>query len=261
MFFLLLTLSIFSGLLLGSCLNILANNLPIYLHAVWQPSSSTEKISASTFLLRPLFCSHCQQPYLPTQHSATLNYLLLKTRCTICKTSFGFRGLTLELLCGGLALVIPQYFGWNERSLIYWLFSSVLLLLACIDYYHYLLPDCLTLPLLWLGLLVNTFGLMTQSKDAIWGACIGYGMLWGTAKIFKFLRHQEGMGQGDMKLLATLGAWLGSSSLLFILLTASSLGAFVGLVNLLRKKSTATTLLPFGPFLAIAGVLALFCGN
>ncbi len=169
--------------------------------------------------------------------------------------------LWLGLFTALLSTLIAYYFGPHCITLAYLILMWGFLLLACIDFKYYLLPDCLTLPLLWLGLFCNTFELLIPIHQAIWGAMIGYASLWLIATLFKYCRHKEGLGQGDFKLLAALGAWLGFYPLFFIVMIASFAGASVGLIQIARGKHTLQKQMPFGPYLIFAGLIVMFFGD
>lgn len=158
----------------------------------------------------------------------------------------------VEVLCGGIAVWVVAWLGCTVVAVLYIVLLWVLVLLARVDSSHYLLPDCVTLPLLWLGLCVNAYGVFVSAGDAIIGAGVGYLVLRGVGAVFKWLRGMDGMGRGDCKLFAALGAWFGSYPLLAIMVIAASLGSVVGLVWIGVKKQSWDKPLPFGVFLALA---------
>lgn len=166
--------------------------------------------------------------------------------------------LWISFLATLLSLLTAYRFGPHWTTLINLILMWGLLLLACIDFQHGLLPDCITLPLLWLGLLCNSFGVLVPLHEAVWGAILGYGSLWLIAHLFKFCRKKEGLGQGDFKLLAVFGAWYGFYPLYFIVMIASFTGALVGLIQIARRQNTLEKPIPFGPHLIFANIIMLF---
>ncbi len=260
----LLLLGLF-GILLGSGLNMLTHKLPIFIYNNWKIqcelflySDRTEISSRPSSLEVRLNCQHCQQFYSRLQYIAFLSLLLGSLRCVGCKNFNSLRGLLIEFLSCSLVILITSHLGINCPALCYLVLFSSLLLLAVIDYYHYIVPDCIVLPLLWLGLIANTFGLICNSETAILGASVGYSFLWLSACLFKIIRGYEGVGRGDMKLLAAIGAWLGAYPLIFIVLAACSLGIAAVYVAVFGYKRSSQIKLPFALFLSIAVVFDFF---
>ena len=167
----------------------------------------------------------------------------------------------VELACGLLSAFVAWHFGFGWTAGLLLLLSWGLLGMSLIDAEHQLLPDVLVLPLLWLGLIVNSFGLLASLEDALWGAVVGYLLLWSVFWLFKLLTGKDGMGHGDFKLLAMLGAWGGWQVLPLTLLLASMAGALIGSLLLRLRQAKGSTPIPFGPFLAIAGWIALLWGG
>ncbi|MNN39920.1 Type 4 prepilin-like proteins leader peptide-processing enzyme [compost metagenome] len=167
----------------------------------------------------------------------------------------------MELACGALTLFVAWRFGVTGTALALLLLSWGLLAMSMIDIEHQLLPDALVLPLLWLGLIVNAFEMFVPLEDALWGTVAGYLSLWSVFWVFKMVTGKEGMGYGDFKLLAMLGAWGGWQILPLTLLLSSLLGALIGLIMLRLQRKQASTPIPFGPYLAIAGWIALLWGG
>jgi prepilin signal peptidase PulO-like enzyme (type II secretory pathway) len=194
--------------------------------------------------------------YLYPNHEIPSEIIKAKTITTHKKYSW-----RLACLTAFFSTLIVYYFGPNWTTIANLVLMWGLLLLACIDFKYCLLPDCLTLPLLWLGLLCNTFGLFTPMQEAIWGAIIGYTSLWLIATIFKYCRHKEGLGQGDFKLLAAFGAWWGVCPLFFIVMIASFVGAAVGLIQIARGSHSLEKPMPFGPYLIFAAFIVMFFGD
>lgn len=275
------------GLLIGSFLNVLIHRLPRIMEQQWQSELESGPGEAPTSL-RPTYslllprshCPHCGHVLRWHENLPLLSYLVLRGKCSACKTSISPRYPVMELVSGllfawcavrwgGITTVnsLPATLAWCG-------FCALLLALALIDWDSTLLPDSLTQPLLWTGLIGSTLGWTdTTLPDALWGAVAGYMSLWSLYWVFKLVTGKEGMGHGDFKLHAALGAWLGWTALPALLLLASVLGAVVGLVLLHRqRKENASRLeplksaqeepfyIPFGPFLAFAGGLLMVLG-
>jgi len=206
-------------------------------------------------------CPHCKAAIKPWQNIPVISYLLLGGRCKQCKTRISLQYPLVELLTGILSVVIVWNFGWSWQALAALFLTWALIALAVIDLHHQLLPDDITLPFLWLGLLLSVTGLFTNTVDSILGAVIGYMSLWLVYQAFRLLTGKEGMGFGDFKLFALFGAWLGWQSLPLIVLLSSVTGAATATVLLLLRKLPEDRAIPFGPFLAAAGWLALVAGD
>ncbi len=240
------------GLLVGSFLNVIIYRLPIMMELedtgtfnLFTPRSSCPK------------CNHA----IPFWHNIpVISYILLRGKCHYCKTHISIQYPLVELSSCILSIVIAYYFGVTYTTFAVLLLTWGLIALTVIDINHFILPDTLTLPLLCLGLLVSITGVFTTPISAIIGAITGYGILWLVAKTYKLIRHTDGMGYGDFKLLAVFGAWLGWHMLPFIILAASLLGTIVGFTLILAKRSSFNRPIPFGPFLALAGWIALLWG-
>ena len=241
------------GLLVGSFLNVVIYRLPIMMELddtktfnLFTPRSSCPK------------CNHA----IPFWHNIpVLSYLILRGKCHYCKTHISIQYPIVELCSCILSIVIAYYFGITYITFAILLLTWGLIALTVIDINHFILPDTLTMPLLCLGLLVSITGVFTTPASAIIGACAGYGILWLVAKIYKLIRHTEGMGYGDFKLLAMFGAWLGWQMLPLIILVSSLLGTIIGISLICLKKNTYEQPIPFGPFLALAGWIALLWGQ
>ncbi len=190
-----------------------------------------------------------------------LSWLALRGKCSACGTRISPRYPIVELIGGVLAALSIAHFGPTWQGLAACGLLWTLLALTFIDLDTQLLPDDLTLPLLWAGLFVNLFGLFVPLSEAVVGAIAGYASLWSVYWVFKLIRGKEGMGYGDFKLLAALGAWMGWKALPAIVLLSSAVGAVIGITLVLVKRRDHQQPLPFGPFLAVAGVVALFAGR
>lgn len=206
-------------------------------------------------------CPHCAAPIAWADNLPVLSYLLLRGRCRRCRKTIPLRYPAVESLSALLAGWLGWRFGLGVTGLAALTFAFVLITLSFIDAQTRLLPDSLTLPLLWLGLLVNLGSVFSPLRDAVIGAAAGYLVLWMIYWIFRLATGKEGIGYGDFKLLAALGAWLGWQALPIILLLSSCLAAAVGIALVVMRKTAVSQPLPFGPYLAAAGMLALLCGE
>lgn len=201
------------------------------------------------------FCPHCQKKISWHHNLPILSFVLLRGKSACCKQNISKQYLAIEILSSVIALYFTIFFGFNILSNLAIIFSYFLLALASIDINTKLLPNQLTYPFLGFGLTVNFFGILTPWQDAILGAAIGYFVLWTINKIFLYLRGVVGIGAGDFKLLAALGAWLGVTALPWLIFIASFSGSIYGLFLIGHKKGHLQTKIPFGPFLALAGYL------
>ncbi|NND64736.1 MAG: prepilin peptidase, partial [Gammaproteobacteria bacterium] len=201
------------------------------------------------------------------QNIPVVSFLLLRGRCASCQTKISWRYPLVELFTGILTVAVAFHFGWGWPVLAAFILTWTLIAASGIDYDHQLLPDHLTLPLMWLGLLLSLFHqhfdatpLFPTPTDAILGAALGYAILRGIYQLFKWVTGKEGMGFGDFKLLAALGAWFGWQYLLLIIMLSAGVGAIIGLALIWFTKHGREKPIPFGPFLAAAGWLALLWG-
>lgn len=256
------------GLLVGSFLNVLVWRLPKMLERDWRAQAHEvlglppEPAGAPYNLLRPHSqCPHCAQPIRPWENIPLLSYLCLRGRCRHCKAAISPRYPLTELACGLISAFVAWHFGFGWQAGLLLILSWGLIAMSLIDADHQLLPDVLVLPLLWLGLIANSFGLLVSLGDALWGAVLGYLSLWSVFWLFKLLTGKDGMGHGDFKLLAMLGAWGGWQVLPLTLLLSSLVGAIIGTLMLRLNRAKTSTPIPFGPFLAIAGWIALLWGG
>ena len=255
------------GLLIGSFLNVVIHRLPRMLERQWaaecaelagQPAAGGEPFNLTVPRSR---CPHCGHGIRWHENIPVLSYLLLRGRCSHCHGAIGLRYPAVELLTGALFYACAWRWGASPSALAWSAFSAMLLALALIDWDTTLLPDDLTLPLLWLGLLAAAVHwIATDLNSAFWGAVAGYGSLWAVYWLFKLVTGKEGMGYGDFKLFAALGAWLGWQALVPLILLASVLGAVVGIAMKFTSGLRAGGYVPFGPFLAFAGLTALALG-
>lgn len=259
------------GLLFGSFFNVVIYRLPKMMEASWKyecevllsDESDSEEVTPPQFNLAVpnSHCPSCNAPVKAWQNIPVLSYVLLRGRCASCKAPIGVRYPLVEFITALLTIFPLLMFGFTSYAFAAILFSWILLILTVIDIDHQLLPDQLTLPLIWLGLLFNSITGSIPLQDAVWGAVAGYLSLWSVFWVFKLLTGKEGMGYGDFKLLAALGAWLGWQFLPLIILLSSVVGAVFGGAVLMLKRSDSSTPMPFGPYLAGAGWIALFWGE
>jgi len=254
------------GLLLGSFLNVVIYRLPLMMQREWRtdcreylelPSQEEDPINLVTPRSR---CGHCNHQIRAWENIPLLSYAFLRGRCSACGTSISWQYPFVELLSGVLSLIVAWRFGLSLETLFALLFTWALLAASGIDVQHKLLPDSLVLPILWLGLLISLVPVFTDSSSSLIGAAVGYMSLWSLYWVFKLLTGKEGMGYGDFKLLALLGAWCGWQALFVILLTASFLGAIIGIGLILLQGRDRANPIPFGPFLAGAGWVSLLWG-
>ncbi|OPA97776.1 prepilin peptidase [Pseudomonas fluorescens] len=256
------------GLIVGSFLNVLTWRLPKMLEREWRAQAHevlglpAEPTGPTYNLMHPnSCCPQCDHSIRPWENIPLFSYLFLRGRCAHCKAPISARYPLTELACALVSALVAWQFGFAWQAGAVMLLSWGLLAMSLIDADHQLLPDVLVLPLLWLGLIVNGFGWLTTLSDALWGAVIGYMSLWSVFWLFKLVTGKDGMGHGDFKLLALLGAWGGWQILPMTLLMSSLVGVFVGLILMRLRRAQASTPMPFGPYLAIAGWIALLWGG
>lgn len=257
------------GLLVGSFLNVVIYRLPVILEREWKqqardildlPATDNEGEKFNLIVPRSR-CPQCDAAIHAWQNIPTLSYLILRGRCADCGAKISMRYPAVELLAGVLAGVMAWKFGFGLAALGGMLLAWSLIALTFIDFDHQLLPDDITLALLWLGLIFSLDNVFVPAQDAIIGAIAGYGSLWLVFHSFRLLTGKEGMGFGDFKLFAALGAWLGWQQLPLVILLSSATGAILGgLLIILRGRDRAQPI-PFGPFLAIAGLVAFLWGD
>ncbi len=255
------------GLCIGSFLNVVVHRLPLMLERGWKLESAEMlgvKVddSPALSLTQPRSrCPSCGHGIAWYENIPVLSYLWLRGRCAACKTRIAARYPLVEIATGALFAILGWRFGAVPAVLLWCGFAATLVALAAIDWDTTLLPDNLTLPLLWAGLVASALGWTLPLSDALWGAVAGYLSLWSVYWLFKLATGKEGMGFGDFKLLAALGAWLGVKMILPIVLGASMLGAVVGLFMKMSGALREGRYVPFGPFLAGAGVVVLLAGQ
>ncbi|WP_275669176.1 prepilin peptidase [Pseudoalteromonas shioyasakiensis] len=260
------------SLCIGSFLNVVIYRLPLMMKREWQTecrivladelNSKQQTEQAPLNLVKPnSTCPKCKAPIKAWQNIPVLSWLLLKGRCANCQAPISVRYPIVEMLTAVLSLVVAVVFGPTKLALLYILITWVLVALTFIDIDHMLLPDQLTLPLVWLALIAATMDMTIAPSDAIIGAAVGYLSLWSVYWLFKLATGKEGMGYGDFKLLAVFGALLGWQDILTIVLLSSVVGAIIGIAQIIIQGKDKTMPIPFGPYLAIAGWVTLLWGE
>ncbi|GLS27937.1 prepilin peptidase [Marinibactrum halimedae] len=261
------------GLLIGSFLNVVIYRLPKMMEDEWRDQCcdlleqpKPEKNERFDLLFPASTCPECGHKIRPWENIPVISYLFLKGACSKCKTKISIRYPLVELATGVLSGFAALYFGFTPQLLAVLILTWTLISLTMIDVDHQLLPDSMTLPLMWLGLLLNSgaffgVGLFTDLHSSLYGAMAGYLSLWSVYWLFKLITKKEGMGFGDFKLLAALGAWMGWQYLVLIILLSSAVGAILGIGAILLQGRDKAKPIPFGPYLAIAGWIALLWGE
>lgn len=255
------------GLVVGSFLNVVIYRLPKMMEAQWQRdyaefSGEVPEDSDKLSLAFPgSRCPHCDAEIKPTQNIPVVSYFVLGGKCAACEAPISVRYPVIEAVTAFLWVLCGLQFGVSNALAGAMLITAVLVVLTTIDLDHQLLPDSLTLPLLWVGLLLNIDNTFVSLESAVLGAVFGYLCLWSVFWLFKIVTSKEGMGYGDFKLLAALGAWFGVSALPTIVLLSSVVGAVLGIALIVTGKQGRETPMPFGPFLAGAGLIHLFYPN
>lgn len=268
------------GLVFGSFFNVVIYRMPVMMQLEWLENCRDfikemfgtvpkELEAHPKSLPEPPFniakpdstCPKCGHKIRWFENIPLASYAYLRGKCSSCKTTISPRYPIIELITGILSAFAAYHFGFGWETAAALVLTWCLICLTMIDFDHKLLPDQITLPLMWLGILVNMQGMFASLNDAIIGAVLGYMSLWTLYWAFKLLTGKEGMGYGDFKLLAALGAWMGWQSLLLILVLSSLVGAAVGISLILIKGRDKNIPIPFGPYLAAAGWIAFFWGN
>ena len=258
--------SLLVGLCVGSFLNVVIHRLPLMMERDWQQQCADlhgqdAPAQEPLNLARPASrCPHCGHRITALENIPVLSWLLLKGKCSGCQARISLRYPAVELLTGLLSAGIAWHYGFGLAALGALLFLWAIIALTFIDADTQLLPDAITLPLLWLGLLFNLGGTFAPLDQAVIGAMAGYLSLWSVYWLFKLATGKEGMGFGDFKLLAAIGAWAGWSALPITILLSSVVGAVLGIALMIAAKRGHSVPMPFGPYLAIAGTLALLYG-
>ena len=265
------------GLLVGSFLNVVIYRLPIIFKREWrkdccnyleenynakiQLDVSKEPKEPFNLVKPDSTCPSCGHQIRAWENIPVISYIFLKAKCSNCSAPISFRYPFIELLSASLAALCAWQFGFSLAGFSAILLSWALISLAMIDYDTQYLPDQIVLPFLWLGLILNLNNTFTDIESAIIGVVAGYLSLWSVYQLFKLITKKEGMGFGDFKLLALLGAWMGWQLLPVIIILSSLVGSIIGISLILLKKHQREIPIPFGPYLAIAGWIALIWGN
>lgn len=262
------------SLLVGSFLNVVIYRLPIMMERAWREECeaamaddnfdvAAEKASEPKFnLVTPASrCPACQAPIRAWQNIPVISFLLQRGRCGSCKTKVSWQYPLVELTTALLSAYVIWHFGLSAQGIFAVLMTWALISLTMIDWQTQLLPDSITLPLLWLGLLLSLWDIFVPAETAIIGAAAGYLSLWTVYQAFKLFTGKEGMGFGDFKLLAALGAWLGWQQLPVIILLSSVVGTVIGIAIIITRGQDRSVPIAFGPFIAIAGWIAMLWGD
>ena len=258
------------GMMIGSFLNVVIYRLPVMLEKEWHLQcnelleiTSEEKPETETFnlVLPASRCPKCQHKIRPYENIPLISYLALGGKCSSCRTPISFRYPAIETISGILCAAIAINFGFSWEAMWAMILTWSLIALTMIDYDHQLLPDNITMPFLWVGLIISMFTIFTDTQSSIIGAVMGYLTLWLVYQGFKLATGKEGMGFGDFKLLAMLGAWLGWQMIPAIILMSSVVGVVVGVSLILFKQHDRNQPIPFGPYLAVAGWICLMWGD
>jgi leader peptidase (prepilin peptidase)/N-methyltransferase len=263
------TTAVVFGLVLGSFLNVVIHRLPRRMEAEWRAqcaelmevADDSPETGATGIVWPPSACPHCESKLRAIDNIPVLSYLWLGGRCRNCRHPISPRYPIIETITAALFALVVWQIGWQPAALAAVVFTAILIALTAIDLEHMLLPDDLTLALLWLGLLVAVSGLGPSPSDAVIGAAAGYLSLWGVYQVFRLATGKEGMGYGDFKLLAALGAWLGWQYLPVVILLSAGVGAVVGVTMIALLGHERGQAIPFGPYLAAAGWIALLWGD
>ena len=256
------------GLVIGSFLNVVIHRLPIMMEMDWREQcaslngiDSVAKTTKYNLITPRSTCPNCQKA-IPAWHNIpVISFLLLGGRCKECKASISWRYPAVEIISAILVGLTAYKFGFSINALAASIFVLALLTLTFIDLDTQLLPDNITLPLLWLGLLFNLNGGFADIQSAVIGAVAGYLILWSVYWLFKLVTGKEGMGYGDFKMLAAIGAWFGWDMLPAVILLSSIAGSVIGIGLIIFAKKGRNTAIPFGPYLALGGIAALFWGT
>ncbi len=270
--YLVTTFAAIVGLLVGSFLNVVIYRLPIMMQRSWRqdcleylqldPNTGDSNKDGPFNLVLPLSrCPHCNTPIKPYQNIPVISYVFLRGKCATCKHHISLRYPIIEAFTALTSAIVAWHFGYTPQTAFALVLTWSLIALSFIDIDHQLLPDSISIPLLWLGLFLSLSGFFTDSHSSIIGAIAGYLVLWTVYNLFKLATGKEGMGYGDFKLLAMLGAWLGWQYLPAIVLLSSLVGAIIGITMIIAANKDRNIPIPFGPYLAAAGWIALIWGH
>jgi leader peptidase (prepilin peptidase)/N-methyltransferase len=255
------------GLCVGSFLNVVIYRLPRMMEAQWKAECAAlegrEAPPAEVFnLVVPRSrCPSCGTQITAWQNVPVVSWLALRGKCAACRAPISARYPAIEMAAGLLAVLMAWRFGYGAAVVPAMVYAWALLALTFIDFDTQLLPDDITLPLLWAGLLANAFGIFTDLHSAVLGAAGGYLILWAVYWVFRLVARKEGMGYGDFKLLAAIGAWTGWQVLPVVILVSAGLGAVLGSIALWLQRKGRDTHIPFGPYLALGGIVGILWGH
>ena len=256
------------GAVVGSFLNVVIYRLPVMMEREWRSDcleflDQPAEAEAAKFNLYtpPSRCGKCGHRISALENIPILSYLVLGGKCSSCKTRISPQYPLVELFTALASVLVGWQFGVSVQAAAALAMTWSLVALAGIDIGHKLLPDNITLPLLWLGILLSLFDVFVDLETSVVGAMAGYLSLWSVFVLFKFITGKEGMGHGDFKLLAAFGAWLGWKPLLVVILTSSVVGACIGILMIMLRRTDRETQIPFGPYLAAAGWMTLLWGQ
>ncbi len=265
------TTVLLTGLCVGSFLNVVAYRLPLMMEREWKhdcqeflqlkPDNSRKELSKFNLAIPGSACPNCGHQLRAWENIPVLSYIFLKAKCSSCKIHISAQYPVIEALTGVVSIIVAIRFGVSLQTLAALFFSWTLITLTLIDIKTQLLPDNITLPLLWAGICLSFFNVFTDLQASVMGAIAGYMVLWVVYQLFKIITRKEGMGFGDFKLLAALGAWTGINDIPQIILLSSVVGSVVGISMLALGKTKSQQTIPFGPYLAIAGWIALLWGE
>lgn len=261
------TFSVTLGLMVGSFLNVVIHRLPKMMEREWHANclelqgKEVPEQTKYTLVTPRSACPKCGHQITALENIPIISWLVLGGKCSNCKTSISIRYPLVEALTGALIGLVAYKFGYTSSALFAFIYVFALVTLTFIDFDTQLLPDDITLPLLWLGLIFNLNTGFTDLKSAVLGAIFGYLILWSVYWLFKLVTGKEGMGYGDFKLLGAIGAWFGWQLLPAVILLSSVVGAVIGIGMIAFRGKTGNTAIPFGPFLALGGIAALFFGQ
>jgi leader peptidase (prepilin peptidase)/N-methyltransferase len=259
------------GLVIGSFLNVVIYRLPLILERGWkeqcrelmQGGNSTAEAAQARFnLLRPSsHCPHCGHTLRFYENIPLISYIFLRGRCSACNARISPRYPLIEVITAVSSAAVAWHFGYGWETMAALIFTWSLISLSAIDIDYQILPDAITLPMLWMGLTLSLFPVFADTRSSITGAIAGYLSLWAVYQVFRLLTGKEGMGYGDFKLLAMLGAWMGWKALPIIILMSSVVGAISGIILIFLRGRHRSQTIPFGPYLAAAGWITLLWGE
>ena len=255
------------GLCVGSFLNVVIYRLPRMMEAQWRAECAALEGRAAppaevfNLVVPRSRCPSCGTQITAWQNVPVVSWLVLRGKCAACRAPISARYPMVEAAAGLLGLLMAWRYGYGAALVPALGYAWALLALTFIDFDTQLLPDDITLPLLWAGLIANAFGIFTDLRSAVLGAALGYLVLWGVYWVFRLVARKEGMGYGDFKLLAAIGAWTGWQVLPVVILVSAGLGALVGSVALWLQRKGRDTRIPFGPYLALGGIVGLAWGH